>query len=108
LSKQSVSESRGQNKGAVLRLRNLAMIENIRRAEDPAWTEALERQQTVARLGRRFRGEELSLEALLDYALALKEGAASRTETPSGPAGARSAGAGSRASKPPARRPGSR
>jgi len=67
-----VSESRGQNKGAVLRLRNLAMIENIRRAEDPAWTEALERQQTVARLGRRFRGEELSLEALLDYRLALK------------------------------------
>jgi hypothetical protein len=28
----------------------------------------------VARLGRRFRGEELSLDALLDYAYGLKEG----------------------------------
>ena len=67
-------QRRGQKAGEVLRLRNLAMIENIRRAEDPAWTEALERQQTVARLGRRFRGEELSLDALLDYAYGLKEG----------------------------------
>jgi hypothetical protein len=30
------------------------MIENIRRAEDPAWRERLERQQLVARLGRMF------------------------------------------------------
>ena len=35
--------------GGVLRLRNLAMVENIRRAEDPAWRERLERQQVVAR-----------------------------------------------------------
>jgi hypothetical protein len=69
-------ESHGKKAGEVLRLRNLAMIENIRRAEDPAWTEALERQQTVARLGRRFRGEELSLDALLDYAYGLKDGGA--------------------------------
>jgi hypothetical protein len=38
----------------VLRLRNLAMIENIRRAEDPAWRERLEQQQVLARLGRMF------------------------------------------------------
>ena len=44
--------------GGVLRLRNLAMIENIRRAEDPAWRERLERQQVVARLGRLFAGGE--------------------------------------------------
>jgi integrase len=31
--------------GEVLRLRNLTMIENIRRAEDPAWRERRERQQ---------------------------------------------------------------
>jgi hypothetical protein len=40
--------------GGVLRLRNLAMIENIRRAEDPAWRERLEQQQILARLGRMF------------------------------------------------------
>jgi hypothetical protein len=39
---------------AVLLLRNLAMIENIRRAEDPAWRERLQRQQVVARLARMF------------------------------------------------------
>jgi hypothetical protein len=41
--------------GGVLRLRNLAMIENIRRAEDPAWRERLERQQVVARCSARPR-----------------------------------------------------
>jgi hypothetical protein len=40
--------------GGVLRLRDPAMIENIRLAEDPAWRERLERQQVVARLGRMF------------------------------------------------------
>ncbi len=66
----------GQEKRAssVLRLRNLAMIENIRRAQDPAWTEALERQQTMLRLGRRFRDQPLSLEVLLEYAFDLKAG----------------------------------
>ena len=47
--------------GGVLRLRNLAMIENIRRAEDPAWRERLKRQQVVARLGRMFGRAEDSL-----------------------------------------------
>ena len=40
--------------GEVPRLRNLTMIENIRRAEDQAWCERLEQQQVVARLGRMF------------------------------------------------------
>ena len=55
--------------GGVLRLRNLAMVENIRRAEDPAWRERLERQQVVARLGRMFGRAE----AMQDHADALKE-----------------------------------
>ena len=59
--------------GGVLRLRNLAMIENIRRAEDPAWRERLERQQVVARLGRMFGGLENPLQAMLDHADALRE-----------------------------------
>ena len=59
--------------GGVLRLRNLAMIENIRRAEDPAWRERLERQQVVARLGRMFGGVENPLQAMLDHADALSE-----------------------------------
>ena len=41
--------------GEVLRLRNFVMIENIRRAQDPAW---LERQQVMARLGRLFLKNE--------------------------------------------------
>jgi hypothetical protein len=57
----------------VLRLRNLAMIENIRRAQDPAWRERLERQQVVARLGRMFGHAEDPLRALQDHAEALKE-----------------------------------
>ena len=61
-------------RGEVLRLRNLAMIEHIRRAEDAAWTEALERQQTVARLGRMFRGEQIAYGDLVDYARHLKYG----------------------------------
>ncbi len=65
------SESR---RGEVLRLRNLAMIEHIRRAEDESWTEALERQQTVARLGRMFRGEQIGYGDLVDYALRQKHG----------------------------------
>ena len=59
--------------GGVLSLRNLAMIENIRRAEDPAWRERLERQQVVARLGRLFAGGENPLQAMHDHAAALKE-----------------------------------
>jgi hypothetical protein len=59
--------------GEVLRLRNLATIENIRRAEDPAWRERLERQQVVARLGRMFGRVENPLQGLQDHADALKE-----------------------------------
>ena len=54
-------------------MRNLAMIENIRRAEDRAWRERLERQQVVARLGRMFGGVENPLQAMLDHANALRE-----------------------------------
>jgi hypothetical protein len=35
-------------------LSNLAMIENLRRAEDHAWRERLKRQQVLARPGRMF------------------------------------------------------
>lgn len=59
--------------GEVLRLRNLAMIENIRRAEDPAWRERLERQQVLARLGRRFGGEANPLEAMQDHGRVVQE-----------------------------------
>ena len=64
---------RSRGSGGVLRLRNLAMIENIRRAEDPAWRERLERQQVVARLGRMFGHLENPLQAIHDHADALKE-----------------------------------
>jgi hypothetical protein len=59
--------------GEVLRLRNLAMVENIRRAEDPAWCDRLERRQVVARLGRLFGGSDNPIEAMHDHARALKE-----------------------------------
>jgi hypothetical protein len=59
--------------GGVLRLCNLAMIENIRRAEDPAWRERLERQQVLVRLGRMFGRAEDPLQALRDHAQALRE-----------------------------------
>jgi hypothetical protein len=59
--------------GGVLRLRNLAMLENIRRAGDPAWRDRLERQQTLARLGRLFGHRDHPLEALHDHARALRE-----------------------------------
>ena len=59
--------------GEVLRLRNLSMIENIRRAEDPAWREQLERHQVLARLGRLFGDSVNPLEALHEHARTLKE-----------------------------------
>jgi hypothetical protein len=59
--------------GGVLRLRNLAMVENIRRAEDPGWRERLERQQVLARLGRMFGRVENPLQAMQDHAGALRE-----------------------------------
>ena len=60
--------------GGVLRLRNLAMVENIARAEDPAWCGRLEqRQRVVARLGRMFHHVENPLQALQDHADALRE-----------------------------------
>jgi hypothetical protein len=60
-------------RGEILCLRNLAMLENIRRAGDPAWRDRLERQQTLARLGRLFGRSEHPLEALNDHARALQE-----------------------------------
>jgi hypothetical protein len=69
-----MSDEFGKPRGEVLRLRHRYMIEHIRRAEDPAWTEALERQRTVARLGRMFRGEQITYGDLVDYALRLKHG----------------------------------
>jgi hypothetical protein len=59
--------------GRVLRLRNLAMVENIRRAGDPAWRERVERQQVAARLGRLFGRVENPLHAVHDHAAALNE-----------------------------------
>ena len=59
--------------GEVLRLRNLAMLENIRRAEDPVWRERLERQQVLARLGRLFGRSTHPLEAMADYADRLRQ-----------------------------------
>jgi len=59
--------------GEVLRLHNLAMIENIRRAEDPAWRDRLERQQVLARLGRLSGGRVNPLEAMSDYADRLRQ-----------------------------------
>lgn len=60
-------------RGEVLRLRNLAMIESIRRAEDPAWRERLEQQQVLARLGRMFGRAKDPLQALQDHLQAVKE-----------------------------------
>jgi hypothetical protein len=57
----------------VLRLRNLAMIENIGRAQDPGWCDRLEQQQVVGRLGRMFGRHESPMEAMLEYAHADKE-----------------------------------
>jgi len=70
----AMSDDRDKPPGEVLRLRHRYMIEHIRRAEDPAWTEALERQQTIARLGRMFRDEQISCGDLVDYALRVKHG----------------------------------
>jgi hypothetical protein len=75
-------EKAGGSRG-VLRLRNLAMIENIRRAEDPAWRDQLERQQILARLGRMFGRAEDPLQALQDHAHALRQGL--RCSTSGGP-----------------------
>ena len=68
------AEGKPGQPGGVLRLRNLAMIERIKRAEDESWTRLLEQQQTVARLGRRFAGDPRGLDALIEYAYRLKDG----------------------------------
>jgi hypothetical protein len=69
-----MNDESAKPRGEVLRLRHRYMIEHIRRAEDPAWTEALERQQTIVRLGRMFRDEPISFGNLVDHALRLKHG----------------------------------
>src|SRR5688572_10930885 len=68
----AMSNASARPVGEVLRLRNLAMIENIRRAEDPAWRERLERQQVLARLGRVFGGSANPLEAMHEHACTLQ------------------------------------
>ena len=60
---------------------HLAMIENIRRAEDPAWREQLERQQVLARLGRRFGHAEGPLQAMRVHVQAVKEELQARRST---------------------------
>jgi hypothetical protein len=74
-----MSNGSGHPAGEILRLRNLAMIENIRRAEDPASHERLERQQVLARLGRLFGGSANPLEAMHEHAHTLQ---AMLAETP--------------------------
>jgi hypothetical protein len=68
-----MSDKAPPGRGEVLRLRNLAMLENIRRAGDPTWRDRLERQQTLARLGHRFGRSDHPLEALHDHARTLQE-----------------------------------
>jgi hypothetical protein len=68
-----MSDRAQRRPGEVLRLRNLAMIENIRRAEDPAWCDRLEQQQVIVRLGRMFGHHPSPLEAMLDYAHTCKQ-----------------------------------
>ncbi len=68
-----MSDKASSRAGEVLRLRNLVMIENIRRAEDPAWRDRLERQQMLARVGRLFGRGANPLEAMSDYAGRLRQ-----------------------------------
>lgn len=49
------------------------MIENIRRSEDPAWRERVERQQVQTRLGPLFGDSADPLELMFEYARTLKE-----------------------------------
>ena len=72
-SRSHMNDRAQRSPGEVLRLRNLAMIENIRRAEDPAWCDRLEQQQVIAKLGRMFGRNESPLEAMLEYAHTRKE-----------------------------------
>src|SRR5689334_3521550 len=69
----AMSNGSSRRPGEVLHLCNLAMLENIRRAQDPAWRGWLERQQVVSWLGRRFGREGSPLEAMLEHAHALEE-----------------------------------
>jgi septal ring factor EnvC (AmiA/AmiB activator) len=73
--------------GGVLRLRNLAMLESIRRVADPAWRDRLERQQTLARLERLFGHRDQPLEAVQDHASALREELQSAPWPPAGQRG---------------------
>jgi hypothetical protein len=58
--------------GGVLRFRT-TLVEDIRRTEDPARCERLERQQVPARLGRLFGDSANPLEAMFEYARTLKK-----------------------------------
>jgi hypothetical protein len=68
-----MSSGSAPSAGEVLRLRNLAIIKNIRRTDDPAWRERLEPQKVLARLGRLFGGSVNPLKAGHEHACSLKE-----------------------------------
>ena len=81
----AVGNKTSSRAGGVLRLRNLVMIENIRRAEDPAWRERLERQQVLARLGRLFGASVHPLEEMPDHARTLRRSCGNFALPPMGP-----------------------
>ena len=68
-----MSNGSARSAGEVLRLRNLTVIENIRRTEDPAWREWVEPRQVLTRLGRLFGDSANPLEAMYEYARTVKE-----------------------------------
>ena len=68
-----MSSGSAPSAGEVLRLRNLAIIENIRRTEIRHGANEVERQQVLARLGRLFGGSVNPLKAEHEHARSLKE-----------------------------------
>ena len=68
-----MSNGSARSAGEVLRLRNLTLIENIRRTEDPAWREWVEPRQVLTRLGRLCGDSANPLEAMYEYARTVKE-----------------------------------
>ena len=68
-----MSSDESKRRAETLRLRNLDMIAHIMRAEDKDAVELIERQQTIARLGRMFAGEPTHYADWEDYAYRLKQ-----------------------------------
>ena len=67
-----MSSRSARSAGEVLRLRNLTVIENIRRTEDPAWREWVEPQQVLTRLGPLCGDSAKAHEAMYEYARTVK------------------------------------